>query len=306
MEILYGLAEVRSSFFDSLFLVLTNLGSEMAAIAIPFILYWCVSKRKAYYVISNVLLGTALNQALKFFCRVPRPFVQDPEFRIVEAAREGAGGYSFPSGHTHTVTAIFGALTVVLEKAWARVLCIVAIVLVGFSRMYLGVHYPTDVLGGLGCGLVLLAVLYPVYRASGKKPGIWSVLFGVGAGVTLAAALVVEFSPLGKGADPGNWAAAVKNLNLTLGCLLALAVCEPLERKKIRFETKAVWWVQVLKVVLGFAAVMALRIGLKPVLSAVFGELGIGNAIRYFVIGVFALAVWPMTFRWFSGLGRQK
>ena len=303
MDVLYRLAEIRVPLADSVFLALTYLGSEFAAIAVIFILYWCFNKRKAYYVFANVMFGTLLNQGIKFFCCVPRPFVRDPEFKIVEAARDGAGGYSFPSGHTNNAVSIFGSLAVLYRKKTARVLCVLAVILVGFSRMYLGVHYPSDVLGGLVCGLILLAALHPVYKMSEEKPQVWPVLFGIGAGVSLILALVLEFVPWGENIDQDNLAEAIKSVNLSFGCLLAMAICEPLERTKIRFETKAVWWAQVLKVVLGIAIAMAVRAGLKPVIGAVFGTLGIGDAVRYFTITMAAMAVWPLTFRWFSRLG---
>ncbi len=305
MDVLYGLAGIRFPFADTLLLALTYLGSEIAAIAVLFILYWCVNKRTAYYVFANVMFGTVLNQGIKFFCRVPRPFVRDPEFRIVETARKDAGGYSFPSGHTNNATALFGSLAVLYRKKAVRVTCILAVILVGFSRMYLGVHYPTDVLGGLVCGLILLAALYPVYKMSEEKPQVWPVLFGIGAGISLVLALVIEYVPWGEDVDPQNLAEAIKSVNLCFGCLLAMAICEPLERKKIRFETKAVWWAQVLKVALGIGIAMALRAGLKPVLSALFGSRGIGDAIRYFIITMAAMAGWPLTFRWFSRLGNN-
>ena len=156
----------------------------------------------------------------------------------------------------------------------------------------------------MGCGLVMLIVLHFVFRASEKKTWVLPTLFGVGAAVTLIAALILEFSTWDAGLDAENWSEAVKNLNLCFGCMLAAAVGEPLERNKIQFETKAVWWAQILKVVLGFAIVMGLRAALKPVMTALFGTLGIANAIRYFVIAIFALDIWPMTFRWFAKLGQ--
>ena len=126
----------------------------------------------------------------------------------------------------------------------------------------------------------------------------------IGAAVTLAAALVIEFVPW-QDAGPANWRSAVRNLNLIFGCMLAVAVCEPIERRHIQFDTRAVWWAQLLKIVLGLAVVLGLRTVISPVISAVFGDMGIGSAILYFLMTSCAICVWPLTFRWFSRLGRS-
>ena len=305
MEILYALAGIRNPFGNTVLSALTWLGSEIAAVAIPLIVYWCVRKRDGYFILANVLFGTTVNQTIKFFCRVPRPFVRDPEFKIVESARAEATGYSFPSGHTHNAGAIFGGIAAIWKNKAARIACALIILVVGFSRVYLGVHYLSDVLFGLGCALIILALTGVLFRAIDRNPSLLPLSCGIGAAVALVLALVLEFVPWGGDLDRANWQDAVKALNLCFGCMLSVALFEPIERKKIRFDTKAVWWAQVLKVVLGLALIMGLRVGLKPLLVALFGDLGIGNAIRYFLIASFALVVWPLTFPFFGKLGRS-
>ena len=93
---------------------------------------------------------------------------------------------------------------------------------------------------------------------------------------------------------------------MVLGALLGFCLAYGIERKYIRFETKAVWWAQILKVVLGLAVVLAVKEGLKLVFSALgFTWLGT-NAIRYFAVVLMAAAVWPLTFRFFARLGKKK
>ena len=90
-----------------------------------------------------------------------------------------------------------------------------------------------------------------------------------------------------------------------LGALLGFCLAYGIERKYIRFETKAVWWAQILKVVLGLAVVLAVKEGLKLVFSALgFTWLGT-NAIRYFAVVLMAATVWPLTFRFFARLGKK-
>ena len=100
--------------------------------------------------------GLLANQFLKITCRVPRPWVRDKNFTIVESARQEASGYSFPSGHTQNIAGTFGAIGATSKRRWFSIVCIVIIVLVAFSRMYLGVHTPLDVLTSVAISLLLV------------------------------------------------------------------------------------------------------------------------------------------------------
>ena len=110
MEFLYLLEKIRMPGLNELMLAVTTLGEETAFLVIGLIVFWCVDKKKGYYVMAVGFLGTMFNQILKLACRVPRPWVQDPNFTIVEAARDAATGYSFPSGHSQNAVATFGGV----------------------------------------------------------------------------------------------------------------------------------------------------------------------------------------------------
>ncbi|MBP3369649.1 MAG: phosphatase PAP2 family protein, partial [Clostridia bacterium] len=110
MSFLYFLEGLRNSVFDAIFSVITLCGEETVFMAVGMIVFWCFCKYQGYYLLSVGFIGTLLNQFLKIICRVPRPWVKDPSFTIVESAREAASGYSFPSGHTQTSVGLFGGL----------------------------------------------------------------------------------------------------------------------------------------------------------------------------------------------------
>ena len=300
MSVLYMLEGVRNPVMTAILSAVTYFGSEIMFIAAAIIVLWCVDKKHGYYLMATGMIGTAFNQFLKILCRIPRPWVRDPNFTIVESARAAATGYSFPSGHTQNAASILGGIARFTKKKAVRIVCIVLVALVALSRMYLGVHYPTDVGVGLVCGIVLVFALYPVFRDSDEKPRGMMIVFGATAVVSLAAALYVELHAWPADIDAANLAEAIKTLYMMFGCTLALVIAIPIERRKIRFETKAPWWAQILKCVLGLAVVMALRAALKPLLAAVFGTLGIAHGIRYGLAVLFAVLVWPLTFPWFS------
>ena len=109
MPVLYLFASIRQPFLDTFFATITELGEATVFIAVALLMLWCVDKYAGYFLMSTGLLGITLNQWLKVLFRVPRPWVLDPEFKIVEKARAGAEGYSFPSGHTQNAFAALGA-----------------------------------------------------------------------------------------------------------------------------------------------------------------------------------------------------
>ena len=138
MDFLYLLEGIRNPALDTFFSLITHLGSEIVFMVLAVVIYWCVSKPQGLYLLSVGCLGTTVNQALKITCRVPRPWVRDPNFTIVEAARADATGYSFPSGHTQSVFGVFGCLARDAKRRTFSIIYILIAVLVGFSRMYLG------------------------------------------------------------------------------------------------------------------------------------------------------------------------
>jgi glycerophosphoryl diester phosphodiesterase/membrane-associated phospholipid phosphatase len=300
MGFLYTLEAIRNPVMNVLFSAITFLGSEWLFIGAAIVVFWCFSKKHGYYLIATGTVGTVLNQFLKIVCQIPRPWVRDPNFTIVESARADAGGYSFPSGHTQNVTSILGGIGRFTRQKAVRLVCIVLVVLVGFSRMYLGVHTPADVLVALGMGLVLVFGLYPLFEKSDEKPQNITIVFGIAAALSLLAALAVELYPWADTVDGDNLAEAVKNLYTMLGCTAGVLIAAPLERKYVRFDTKAPLGAQILKVVLGLAVVVVLRGGLKAPLNALFAGHGVAHAVRYGLVVMFAVLVWPLTFGWFA------
>ena len=170
MEVLYWLESIRNPVLDTIMQYLTYLGDELLFMLLALAVFWCVDKREGYYLLFVGFFGTIVNQFLKLWYRIPRPWVKDPNFTIVEAAREGAGGYSFPSGHTQSATGNFGCLARWHTHWGFRALCIALLAITAFSRMYLGVHTPLDVGVSLAIGLILVFAFYPVMKKAAEQP----------------------------------------------------------------------------------------------------------------------------------------
>ena len=302
MGFLYLLEKIRMPVLNELMLAITRLGEETAFLVVALVVFWCVDKKKGYYVMAVGFLGTMFNQILKLACRVPRPWVLDPNFKILEQAREAATGYSFPSGHTTSAVGTFGCLAVVAERKWWRIVCIALAVLVGFSRMYVGVHTPADVLVGAATSLVLIGLL--------KKPvldgGIREMKVVIAAMVTVSVLflLYVSFWNFPMDMDAHNMESGVKNAYTMIGCLTGVAIVYLVDVKYLHFPEKAVWWVQIIKIVVGLGLVLAVKEGLRAPLELVLPVYP-ARAVRYFLIVVMAGAIWPMSFARLSKLGSK-
>ena len=189
---------------------------------VGILFFWCISKREGYFLLSTGLVGTVLNQFLKLLCRIPRPWVLDENFTILEQAREAAAGYSFPSGHTQTSVGTFGSIAASAKNRIVQVICITLAVLVGFSRMYLGVHTPADVLVGAAMALALVLTVKPVVYRGGHKG--MKILIAVMLAMAVGMLVYVERNPAGFAADDVNYLSGLKNAYTMRGCLIGVAV----------------------------------------------------------------------------------
>jgi len=310
MSFLYFLEDLRNPVLDFFFSVITLLGEETIFMVIGMAVFWCVDKYKGYYLLCVGFLGTVLNQFLKIICRVPRPWVHDPNFTIVESAKEAATGYSFPSGHTQTAVGLFGGMARIFKNTAFRISMIVIAVLVALSRMYLGVHTPADVLVSALIAVALIFIAQPLFKKAEHSPKtMYAIIFSFNAIVIAYLCFVLLYPfPQEVYADDAihNLLSAQKNGFTLLGCALGLPVIYTVDLKWVRFDTKAVWWAQIIKAIGGILVVVAVKELLRAPLDAIFGGHLVARTVRYFLMVVVGGGIWPLTFRFFSKLGVKK
>ena len=303
MEFLYLLERIRIPVLNEFMLGVTHFGDEIAFLVVAMILVWCVDKRIGYYVMAVGFLGTIMNQFMKLWFRIPRPWVLDESFTILEQAREGASGYSFPSGHTQSAVGTFGTLAYTSKRKFLRIVSIVIATLVPFSRMYLGVHTPLDVSVAVMIALVLIVSLKPVVL--GKNKWVFPCFLGIMVAVACAYLCFAEMYPFPSDTDPHNLESGLKNAYTLLGSILGLIVVHILDETWLHFPTRAVWWAQVLKVAIGLGLVLAVKSFLRAPLNTFFGDMA-GRSVRYFLMVIVGGTLWPTTFKWFSKLGNKE
>lgn len=306
MEILRLLEGIRTPFLDSFFSVVTHLGEETFFIVLGIIFFWCIDKKEGYYILSVGFIGTIINQFLKLLFRIPRPWVRDKNFTIVESARSEATGYSFPSGHTQSSVGVFGSIARYEKAKWLRAVCIAICILVPLSRLYLGVHTPLDVGVSLGISLVLIFGLFPFIQNCFEDTNKMRILF---MGIIILSVLYcafVNFYNFPKDTDVENLSHGVANAFKLLGCTLGVWIGFEVDRKYINFETKGNFLCQVLKFVVGLVPLLAIKEGLKYPFDLLFGVSFIADGVRYLILVVFVVCVWPLTFNWFRKITRSN
>ena len=258
------------------------------------------------------LFGTLANQFLKILCRVPRPWVLDPGFTIVESARAAATGYSFPSGHTQNAVghvprrhlAFWQSADGSTSRAsrWSFLCRFRRNVSWGSTRR-LDVGAAFLMAGDSARGVL---PHFPLGRKNQRCHAVSS-RGGHCAGHRVRLLCQrhprVDFAPGSE--DESNLAHAVRNAWTLLGAITGLLSVFLVDRKTLRFETRAPLLGQILKFVLGLALVAGIKAALKPLFYAVLPS-GPADCLRYYLVVLLAGIVWPRTFSFWAKLGAKK
>ena len=158
LDFIIMIQQIDTPMLDSFFRAITSLGDELFYLLLfPFLL-WCVDFYLGIRVGIIFLLSVYVNSGLKEIFQQPRPFEILPEIQKVQAS-----GYGFPSGHAQSSLVVWGSIACWEKQTWLRTISVLLILLIGFSRIYLGVHFPTDILGGWLSGGLILGLSYFIF-----------------------------------------------------------------------------------------------------------------------------------------------
>ena len=265
LELIRAIQQVHGPALDAFFKAVTFMGEEEFFLVLLPLSFWCVDWVVGARLTILFLLSGYANGVFKDLFAQPRPPDLDPTVRLGNAT-----GYGLPSGHSQSAVVVWGYLAAILRKAWVWVTAVALMVLIGFSRVYLGVHFPTDVLGGWALGAVLLMAylaLEPRVEAWLKKASLGAQLAGI-AIVSLVLLLV----------HPVKDAASAMAVLLGAGMGLALA------RRVARFSAVGPLWQRAVRFLVGLLGLLALYFGLKVIFP------GEGEPL-YFVLRVVRYAL---------------
>lgn len=301
MPALYALAGIRASWLVFLMTYMTWFGDGVVFAAVGITAYWCWNKRAGEYMLAVGLAGTAVGNCLKNVFQVPRPWLLDEEFRIVETARSRANGYSFPSGHTQMGVGIYGSLAVKTKNRTVRILAILLCFIIPFSRMLLGVHTPLDIGVAALISVVLVFVLRNSFTGELHSERRAYVTLLIVSFISLFFAMKRGSSENATAEELMNEWDGIKAICQSIAGIGALWLGFEVDNRYTHWRTTARLPAQLLKCALGLALVGGIR--------HLYHFLPEGNVplllLIYFIAMAFGTAVWPMTFSWFEKLGQK-
>jgi len=248
----------------TLFTLLGDVGFFL--LFLPFV-YWCLDRRLGSRLTVLVLLSAYLNVVAKAFAGQPRPFDLAPGIALIG----GATGGGLPSGHTQNSVVLWGYLGLQVRRRWVWIVVALMLILIPLSRVYLGVHFPTDLLGGyLIGGLFLLLAQLLVPRLQPWLGGMaltWQLALAVAFPLLLALVFPTE-----EGIAAG-------------ATLMGMSVGFALEPKWVGFRPSTVWRDRALGYLLGVVVLAAIWLGLR-VAFALIGATPLLRFVRYALTGL--------------------
>lgn len=272
IEIIKFIQSITSPFLDSFFQIVTMTGEEYFYIFAAAIIFWCVNKRFGYKLGFAVLTGTIVNNVLKDLVNSVRPIGVSG---IRSLRIQTATGQSFPSGHTQGSAIFWVSWIVQLKRKWIYVVGIAAILLVGFSRLYLGVHYPIDIIGGMVIGTIWVFISNYIfeYADASKKPWI----------------LMIIILPM----LIGMIYLREKTYYSISGTVLGFYLGYIIESKYIQYDVRSTKAAQVMKLVFGLTILLIIKTKLKDILPInMFADF-----FRYCVVGLWITVGAPSIFK---------
>lgn len=306
---LQDLRAATGGIFNEFFNGLSKVAVDIMPL-LPYLIFWAVSRKWGYRFMLTRWLGEVVNGILKLTVCAYRPWVRSDAIEPAGDAKVAATGYSFPSGHTMCATTMYGTVAASQhkKKRWLVVLSVILIALTGFSRNFLGVHTPQDVLVGLAESILLVLFAGFLMRwmdGDDKKINIMTI-----AGVVFIAATLLYINlkayPMDYIiAEDGSQILRVDPIKMQKdtfhGCggLLGLLVGSLIERKYVHYEIPKGSAVLPLMAGVGLGLVFAWEQYFAAVtVIAAFGA-NWGNLVSGFLLTVFAVAVWPVVIKRF-------
>ncbi len=268
------------------------LGSEeFYLLALP-ILYWCIDAGLGLRVGLILLVSAGINEALKMAFHMPRPYWVSADVKPLSAE----SSFGLPSGHSQNAVSIWGIVAVYLNKRWAWISAVALMFLIGVSRLYLGVHFPQDVLAGWGIGALLLwgfaRFWSPVANwLKGQNAG---KQIGIAAAVSFLILLVgaLPYAGLSDWTLPADWSmnaaragdplpdpVSMSGILTSAGTLFGLACGLVWMNAQGGYQASGPAAKRVLRLVLGVVGVLILRYGLGAIFPS--GSTLAAFAFRY-------------------------
>jgi membrane-associated phospholipid phosphatase len=280
---------------ESLLAFISSLGLEEFYLLLLPLIYWCLNKQLGKHIAYVFLLSSGANFFFKHVLRGPRPYWLEPSLGLAESEE-----YGIPSGHTQLAATVYFMAAGWLKRGWVWILALLIVVLMGLSRVYLGVHFVHDVLAGLLLALLILAgyALWQRYFQQGFARRILGqrMLAAFTVAVAFALVYVVARLLIGEPDLTVDWADYVSSAELAsttgmatvFGSLLGAGLGLTLEGSRLRFMVNGPVWQRAVRYVFGIVITVVIWGGLK----ALFPEDPLWIALPLRILRYFLILFW--------------
>ncbi len=297
------LREISGGIFNTFFTSCSFYGESVSTIALIAIFYWCIDKKMGEYLAISFCFSNIITIFVKNLFSIYRPWVLDSKVKPVKEALPHAGGYSFPSEHSADAANLFGGLALrgKYSKA-AIILCIVCLLLIVFSRLYLGVHFILDVIGGVILAIVVLIIMNKVFDKLEENPNLDIIISVVGlillaivTVITLTKSYPIDYDSAGKIiVEP------IKNLLISFkiyGLVTSLLISWPIERRFINFSHEGTTETKIIRYICGLIGIGLISYVITPVIGF---DTYIQNFAGTFILGLFIMLIYPAIIKYFQ------
>jgi len=293
ISVLKALRGVSNSFFDTLLQIITILGEQYVLIGVIAIMYFLYDKEVGKKIAFTLFTSLLLNNSLKGIVKYPRPFAYDETLDAVR--KETATGFSFPSGHTQSATTLYSSVALYgdldkktkLSKKTIWIIAIIIFVLVGFSRMYLAVHYPKDVLVGMILGLAAVFICSYLLKLT-KNIFKNEMLLYIAILFIFLPFLTIFFKSSYKEIE------IYKNFYTSYALFLGFVLATFIDNKYVNFSCNTSLKKKIIRLLGAGICLVAIQFGLKVIFPK---EVIYFDFIRYFLITFVGLGIYPLLFR---------
>ncbi len=296
---LQDLRNATGGIFDEFFNAISKIAVDVM-VFLPFLIFWAVDKAWGYRFMAVRWLGEVINGLVKLTVCAYRPWIRSDLIEPAGDSKVAATGYSFPSGHTMCATAMYGSVFIWQrnKRRWLAVLCAVAIALTAFSRNFLGVHTPQDVLVSfVETSLLLLVIGIVIKKADGSEK-VYDILSVVGVIFIIASLVYILVKPYPMDYVDGvllvDPVKMMKDCFVGCGGLLGLIIGSYVERHYIHYEIPKGAASLPLMAGVGVGIVFSWTQYMGPAIFVTAFGRNWGNMISSLLISFFAVAVWPI------------
>ena len=305
LYLLQNLREVTHHIFDSFFLHITWFGEVYIPVLFFCAIYWSVNKKGGLFIMFNYLFGFIANTFLKTTACIYRPWLLDERIKPLAEAIPAATGYSFPSGHTAGAVSVWGGTAIAFwNNKILRYACFTIILLVMFSRNYVGVHTPQDVLVSFVVGVILLLSSKKLFKWLEEKQNNDLIFVGILTLVCIILQLYVTFKNY-----PIECFGVKALYNPTpikfdtfakIGCVLGVVYGWLIENRYVKFNPEnGTFFNKIIRTILGSCILCLILCFIKPLLIGLIGK-AFGQFVCYFITGLFVTLIYPYLINKFS------